>query len=141
MTTTTTRPVTAEEIRAAVQYRMDSDEGVNGSDDGFRADIRALVEAASDWIRDPAWTVIESPDSRGDRVDPSPNDPDAIGSPWSYDMRPSEARRLLALTAGVVERAMPRIEALILEEVTAAGVQFAQECPDARRRPTTDTTD
>lgn len=49
------------------------------------------------------------------------------------DLRPSEARRLRALLHEAHARAIPRLKAIILDELTAVGVRFAQEYPEAPR--------
>lgn len=120
---------TEAEILEAVQARLDASEGMGGTTgDGLRADLRLLCRDAAMWLRSPAWDVIESPDPRSDE-----DDFDGRVSPWSRDMRPSEARKLMALTDAACERAAARCEAILLEEITAAGVAFATEFPDAVR--------
>jgi hypothetical protein len=60
---------------------------------------------------------------------------DAPDSLWR-DLRRSEARRLRELVTDAIAAATRRCEAVILEELTAAGVTFAAEHPDAPRPST-----
>jgi hypothetical protein len=48
-------------------------------------------------------------------------------------LSPAEARRLRQLTHEAEQRAAERCEAIILDELTAAGARFASEFPDAAR--------
>lgn len=50
------------------------------------------------------------------------------------DLPPSEARRLRAITNEPIVRAAERCDAIIRDELVAAGRQFAKEYPDASRQ-------
>ncbi|HUG47975.1 MAG TPA: hypothetical protein VMP67_06135 [Candidatus Limnocylindria bacterium] len=50
-----------------------------------------------------------------------------------WDIRPSQAVRLHQLVGEARDRALSRCQAIIVDELTAAGVQFAAEYPDAPR--------
>jgi hypothetical protein len=51
---------------------------------------------------------------------------------WT-DLRPSQAVRLVQLVGAAQDRATARCEAIIIEELTAVGLTFAAEHPDAPR--------
>lgn len=122
-TPTITRPIppTEHEIRAAVIEALHVKQPIESNLDEIRSHIR---DAAAQ-VRAPAWDVLESTDERT---------PDAMVMDGLWvDMRPTEARRLMVLYDEAIDRATARSEAIIVEELTAAGVVFAREFPDAPR--------
>ena len=98
------------------------------SQDGTANNLQYVVNGA-------AWAFIESAAStkEGDGVwEPSPEP--TPGTVWT-DLRPSEADRLVVLIGAAAERVAERCQAIILGELTAVGVKFAREFPDAPRGP------
>lgn len=63
---------------------------------------------------------------------PEPDELPGESGPWA-DLRPSEFRRLDELLDAAVHRAVDRSLELLLDELTAAALQFGQEHPDAPR--------
>ncbi len=79
-------------------------------------DIRKAIEASTDYLRWGIGTVVLDLQD----VDDSPD------SLWR-DLRRPEARRLRDLVTGAIDAAASRCEAIILQELTAAGLAFAAE--------------
>ncbi|MBA2555898.1 MAG: hypothetical protein H0V12_00885 [Chloroflexi bacterium] len=110
-TTTIQRPaLTEQDIRKAIEASATSTDALR-----WAISVVASTSCA-------AFTAL-SRDDAGD---------DARDSRWR-DLRRSEARRLRELVTGAIDAAATRCEAIILEELTAAGVAFAAEYPDAPR--------
>jgi hypothetical protein len=131
MTSTITSPadarptLTEEDIRsalaAAIEARTDGVDTLGTN----RSALRSVIASIGNPMTNPAFLAIEADaEWEPDRPDP--------GDLW-YDLRTSEARRLRELTTAAVERAADRCAAIILDELTAAGVAFAAEHPDAPR--------
>ncbi len=106
---------TEQEIREAIEATATS--VVDHVHDGIR-------DAASP-LTNPAFLTIDATEEW------TPGLPDPADL-WT-DLRLSEAMRLRALTEEAIVRAGQRCEAIILEELTGAGVTFATEYPDAPR--------
>src|SRR5438445_13676793 len=115
---------TEEEIRAAVEARSTH----------YRSDDpgKHLDEAIEDWSN---LFAVNAPDSVTgetwgdfveDQQEPGPDDL------W-WDLRPTEAARLEAIRQEAVERAQRRAREIVIEELVAAGLRFAEEFPDAPR--------
>ncbi len=126
--TTLSRPPTEADILDAIVRATELERFGECMDAmaGLRANLDILATAA-------AWFLSESavPTKEGNGVwEPSPES--VPGVLWR-DLRPSEADRLVELVNAATERAAERCEAIILEELTAAGVAFAAEHPDAPR--------
>lgn len=112
---------TESEIRTALRQRVEAYPADNPKD--------TLREAVRSWaatLISPAFDTLESIDPRDG---PTSSEPDDL---WR-DLRPSEAVTLRDLARAAIERAIERCDAVILDELTAAGVRFAMEHPDAPR--------
>ena len=119
---------TEEEIRKAIDARMD-EESSGQVPGALRDQVRGLIDDASDPLTWPCTFVLDG--LVADQYD----DPDeTVGMSALYrDLRLSEASALRALMDAASARAADRCEAIILDELTAAGVAFAQVHPDAPR--------
>ncbi|HLY13354.1 MAG TPA: hypothetical protein VKR24_03320, partial [Candidatus Limnocylindrales bacterium] len=113
MTTATFQsPPTAAEIRAWVV-----DQGTYPKPHSLRTQLVELVEDWSNAINAGAFDALEAED---------PRDPEhPIPGSWN-DLRPSEAVILRDLVKAAAARALDRCEAIIVDELTAAGVTFAE---------------
>lgn len=108
---------TEAEIRQALSAAWEADgdgHGVYGALDEATA-VAAL----------PTWW-------QGSSVDLAKPEPATGAAIWD-DLRPSEAKRLHRLLGEASERAEEKCRKLLLEELTAAAVRFAEEFPDAPR--------
>ena len=114
------------EIREAVADRL-----AEQTTEALRPRLRELIRDASGPMQWPATYVLD-----GLANDDLFNDAPPLaseGALWGGDMRRSEAEALAEALRPAVDRAASRCEAIIIDELTAAGVQFAQEYPDAPR--------
>jgi hypothetical protein len=123
---------TEAEVRHLITARIEAPEGSSGDPGGdLRNSLRGVIHDAGQWVRHPAWYSLDvTPDDAGTEW----NEQDLDGDPplW-IELRRSEARRLRDLLREAEERAVARCEAIILDELTAAGVAFAAEFPEAPR--------
>jgi hypothetical protein len=118
---------TEAEIRAAIDRRLD--ESISGTvGGGLRAELRNLCREAGssmqwpvDWsldlVNDPLWNDVE------------PSAEEGLYGALSRTQALAFDDHLRIAT----RRAADRCEAIILEELTAAGLRFAAEYPDAPR--------
>lgn len=120
---------TAKEIREAIEARLDRQ--TSGTDNQETAQgmlHQVITQNAADPFIDSASDTLEI-DGGGVW--------EALRAPHRHavwtNLRPSEAARLVELTEAACDRAEARCVAVILEELTAAGVEFAAEYPDAPR--------
>jgi hypothetical protein len=113
---------TEAEIRADVVSFLESPSPMGLS--SMRDALRSVVRDIADTIDVPAFNALESDRDVGDD-----ESHDAL---WR-DLRRSEARRLRELVTAAIDRATERCEAIILDEVTAPGIAFAKEFPEAPR--------
>jgi hypothetical protein len=105
-TITTAAPPSEQEIRSLVTARMDAPEGSSGTTGGnLRDDLRHLIDDAGQWLRYPAWYVLEAVPADAGPEDPTAEDPNAFPPPAWRNLRPSEAERLRALIAEAAGRA------------------------------------
>lgn len=118
---------TAEEIHEAIIRRLGEQSA--GSRGTVRATLAGVADDAAGPLSWPAEISAMGQEQREDWGGPPTEGDDYI---W-WDLRPSEGARMLALINDAIARATERCEAIILEELTAAGVQFAAEHPDAPR--------
>jgi hypothetical protein len=113
---------TEQEIRAEVLEDGMEWPKVGGT---YATRIRDVIQ---DWAA-PLWSAafhaLESPDER------SADDGSATAL-WT-DLRPSEAVELKAAVMAAIGRAADRCAAIVVDELTSAGVEFAQRYPDAPR--------
>ncbi len=114
---------TRAEIIAMIHGKMAEGIGVR---DGLTAQLGHLVEDYGQWIRHPAWVVLESPDPR----DFLPEE--AESSLW-WDLRQSEATALMERMKAAQARLTAECEALIIDGLADAAEAFAREYPDAPR--------
>jgi hypothetical protein len=126
MATTTAQPLA--ELQAAIVRQWDGDYNLNGPDTPKNA-LASLISRMADPLVDSAARTLEA--GGGSAWEPIRTDvgPEAF---WK-DLRPSQAERLMALVEGAVTRAEGRCAEVILEEITEAAKQFAEEHPDAER--------
>ncbi len=117
---------TEQDIRSLLSRRLtEPSSGSHGG--GLHGELRGVVKDAAGPLRDVAWEALEATDSDyGEKGQPDPS------FAWC-DLRATEAYRLMSLMDEAIERAATRCEAIILEELTGAGVTFAAEYPDAPR--------
>ena len=109
---------TEAEIRAAILAEMR-----RLPNDDPRNPLREAVLRMADPIKGAASYALGDQDDIGEEFE---------GRIWQ-DLRTSEARRLREIVAEALPRAAARAEEVIVEELTAAGVRFAEEFPDAPR--------
>ncbi len=121
--------VTERDIREAIEARLDCQvAGVDQMED-IRGVIRhAIAQDATVPLIDSAVDTLEI----GDRGVWEPLREKHDRALWT-DLRPSQATRLVELVEAACDRAEARCVAAIVEELTAAGVQFVTEHPDAPR--------
>lgn len=115
---------TEQEVRASLVAFLEASSPMSVGT--MRDALRCAIRDVGDALDCAAFTALESEYDAGD---------DAPDSLWR-DLRRSEARRLRELVTGAIDAAASRCEAIILEELTAAGVTFAAEHPDAPRPST-----
>ena len=115
---------TEQDVRASLEAFLEASSPTSVGT--MRDALREAIRDVGDALDCAAYTALESGDDVGD---------DAPDSLWR-DLRRSEARRLRELVTGAIDAAASRCEAIILEELTAAGVTFAAEHPDAPRPST-----
>lgn len=123
---------TEAEIREAIAARRHtSSQSVEVPQEGeapLSAALRGIAEEYAGPATSAAWAVLDAIDyDWGDSV--GQGDDDAI---WG-DLRPTEARRLRELVQSAIAKIVPECEAIIINAVTAAAMQFAAEYPDAPR--------
>lgn len=125
---TLTRPPFEEEVRAAIEAAAAGPIGEVVDDIGnLRAALRSLALEAGRYLAESARQTKEGGDGLWEPMsDPLP------GCLWG-DLRPSEAERLTSIIHEAAYRAADRSMAVILDELTAAGLAFAAEHPDAPR--------
>jgi hypothetical protein len=92
--------------------------------DPYGDQLEQLIDQWSRQLASAAWNALESPD---------PRDPDDHSSAIWTDLRPSEAVILRDAVRDAVRRAHERCLIVTVEELTAAGVEFATQFPDAPR--------
>ena len=115
---------TEAEIRAAIERRMSERIGaLDGCTDGH-GELRCLIDRVAEPLTYPALLILTG--------DYDETYSEEGGDIWR-DLRPSEARGLLAIVHEARERAAARVAPIIVEELVAAGVRFAEEHPDAPR--------
>jgi len=109
---------TEAEVRAAIVGVAESSYVGSCVDEvaGLRFNLGAMAKACARALVDSAAGTKELDD----------------GVLW-VDLRPSEADRLITLVSEAADRATERCEAIILDAMTAAGVAFAAEFPEAPR--------
>jgi hypothetical protein len=115
---------TEQDIRASLDAFLEASSPMSVGT--MRDALREAIRDVGDALDCAAFTALGSVDDAGD---------DAPDSLWR-DLRRSEARRLRDLVTDAIGAATRRCEAVILEELTAAGVTFAAEHPDAPRAST-----
>jgi hypothetical protein len=121
MATATATAPTEQEIRDVVLRRASDD--YPGDDP--RKTLREAIESWGNVLTEPAWVVLEGEDPR------DPSKVDALDL-W-IDLRASEAVDLRALAKKAIDEAYERCQAIIVEELVAAGVRFAEQHPDTPR--------
>ncbi len=121
MTITQRRAPTEQEVRASLEAFLEASSPMSVGT--MRDALRCAIRDVGDALDCAAFTALGSEYDAGD---------DAPDSLWR-DLRRSEARRLRELVTGAIDAAASRCEAIALEELTAAGVAFAAEHPDAPR--------
>lgn len=125
MTTTTEERTmsapTEHEIREALVAFLESPSPL--AEGTMRDALLEAIKDVGDALDVAAFTALSSEEDAGD---------DAPDSLWR-DLRRSEARHLRDLVTDAIGAATRRCEAIILEELTAAGVTFAAEHPDVPR--------
>lgn len=120
MTTTTARtPLTAADVRQAFE-----DLEAAAPNDRVDRPIEELAVKAFDLI-----------DWRPGEIELAKDDPDREehGAYVFHDLRPSEHELLIDIIAEHRDRAERRIRELLIEELTAAALAFAAECPGTVR--------
>lgn len=123
---TLSRPVTDAEIRDSIEGRLESAaEEVFDTQSDLADALGRIATVTADHLIDSAY-MTEMMGSSWDGV------PDAGDGLWK-DLRPTEAARLAELVHEAAERVQARCAAIVIEEMTVAGVQFAAEYPDAPR--------
>ena len=129
-TVTTNRAPTKEEIREAVEersiYQSAGATVPRGGETPLLAALRGIAEDYSDPIADAGRAV-----HRGDFSDPT-----ADTGLWR-DLRRSEADELVEIVDLACMRAAIAAERVIVEELVAAGLRFAELHPDAPRAKVT----
>jgi hypothetical protein len=128
MTTATAAKSLEERIADEIQSQWDLHYDPGGPDDP-RGALGGLIACVATPFVDSAARTLEA--DGGSVWEPLTTGvgPQAI---WE-DLRPSEAVRLIELVSAAKERAAARCEAIIEQELVAAGVAFAAEYPGARR--------
>ncbi|CAN5828261.1 hypothetical protein BH20CHL5_BH20CHL5_14310 [soil metagenome] len=112
---------TEQDVRASLEAFLEANSPMSVGT--MRDALREAIRDVGDALDCAAYTALESEGDVGD---------DAPDSLWR-DLRRSEARHLRELVTGGIDAAASRCEAIILEELTAAGVTFAAQHPDAPR--------
>lgn len=112
---------TEQEVREALGAFLEASSPMSVGT--MRDALREAIRDVGDALDCAAFTALGSEDDVGD---------DAPDSLWR-DLRRTEARRLRELVTDAIAAATRRCEAIILEELTGAGVTFAAEHPDAPR--------
>lgn len=92
-----------------------------------QAAIQGLRDEIHTWAAPMGSAAFEALDSA------DPRDAESDSTALWVDLRPSEAVVLKRAVDAACERALARCEAVIIEELTAAGVQFAITYPNAPR--------
>lgn len=119
-------------IRAALDAYAESTEANFGeATNDLVGEIRSLAAELATPLVDSAADTLEAD---GGSVW-EPLRPPHKHTLWT-NLRPSECVRLIGLVEAAIDRAADRSAAIVIEEVVAAGVAFAQEYPDAPRSST-----
>jgi hypothetical protein len=105
---------TEQEIRERIRVGFAADDG-----------IRTAVYETANPLTNPFLDTLEPEGT----VDGPASSPSAL---WT-DLRTSEAVCLRDMTEKVASSLIERIEAMIVDELVAVGVEFAQRYPDAPR--------
>ncbi len=98
----------------------------------MQAEIRLLAEEWSEPLDEAATVALNREEVLSEEGD---DFAEAGASLW-MDLRSSEAWHLRRLLDAALDRIVAAVEPIILEELTAAGVAFAQAHPDAPRPET-----
>ena len=94
-------------------------------------ELRGVIARMADPLVDSAVRTLEAGGASAWEALRADVGPAAI---WQ-DLRPSEAVALMELVEAACDRAAVRSREIIEEELTAAGVAFAERYPDATRAP------
>lgn len=124
-TVTATQPPNQQEITDAIEHQIATGKSGGTTGDNLASELRSVIRDMAEPLTNPAFLAL----AREDWIDPAEHDD---GDLW-YDLRTSEALRLTALYQAAIEQAAVDCEATIVAALTAAGVQFAAEYPDAPR--------
>lgn len=116
------RKPTEAEIRAALLSWLEEPSPMAGGT--MRSAIVEVINNVADVLDVAAFDVLDSSD---------PGRPDGDGF-WR-DLRPSEALYLREQLEAAVTRASVACVRIIVRELVAAGVRFAERYPDAPRQP------
>ncbi len=111
-------------VGAAFDARLDG-ETAGSCGGGLRGELRGLIREAADPLWWPAMFVLD--DLAHDGFEDEP----AVDS-LVWGLTPAEAREAIGAIEALVARVGARCEAMILEELTAAGAAFVRAHP--RRR-------
>jgi hypothetical protein len=117
--TASPRPPTEAEIREALRLRMEL-----WPADNPRDQLREAITGYGDFLRSPAYDVLESPDE--------PSDVDGPADIWA-DLRPSEARDLREAYEAATSIALTAAEGQIVEAMVKAALRFTRQHPHAPR--------
>lgn len=126
-------PPTEDEVRHAItaSTELPIGEVIDDLDDVSAAIDRLSAVAARPLILSNVRT-LEGGHGIWEPVRVSRNEHDLQGILWD-DLRPSQAERLTVVVGEARKRIRQRVMPIIIEELTAAGVTFAREHPDAPR--------
>lgn len=116
-----------QEIREAIAVR-----GTYSMASSYSGGLRGALEGLISEYAEAIDSAVSDAEAARDDVLEEGQDPRDLAGLWA-DLRLSEADRLRRLADAATARAADRAEAIIVEEIVAAGLAFAAEFPDAPR--------
>lgn len=119
-------PATEAEIRAAINFGWRQHPSSTPTEAGARAALHGLILEVAQALTAPSLDAL---DARLEDFDGTPSD-----EAFWVDLRKSEAQTLRDYVHEAVATASDRCQAIITEELVAAGVRFATEHPNAPRQ-------
>lgn len=111
---------TEQDIREAIEREIAEGRSSGSTGDSLASELRLLISDIADPLTNAAFFV-----EAGDEYNSGQPEPRDM---W-WNLRLTEARRLREITKSSMERAAERCEAIIVEELTAAGLQFRRRVP------------